>query len=358
MNPGSRSRIAGAALVASCFLGCGGAESEVDEIAVETQNTGRIINVHTRSLQPRRFADEIRLTGTVVADRTVTVAAEEGGTVRAVLADKGDRVEAGQVILRLDEELLRAQRDETSARRALAEEMWRRKKRLWEEDGIGTEGEYLEAQYAADQTRAQLALIEERLRRTAVRAPFGGILDERTAEVGAVLAPGEPVALIHDLDPLRVAAGVPERYAARVAVGARATVTFSALGETCQARVAYVGAAVHPGNRTFPIELELAEPPGVIKPEMVADVALVHRVLDDVVVVPREGLVRTEDGFSAFVVIAGPEGPVVEVRPVIIGPSSRDEVVITSGLLPGDAMVVVGQKQITHGDRVRVTAAG
>lgn len=346
----------GLAAAALTLAGCGDEADAGPDEQVPAADTRRVINVEVEQLQPRRFTDVVRLTGAVQADRQVTVAAEEGGTVTRILVDKGQSVTQDEVLVRLDDELLRAQRDEAQAQAGLAAEMWRRKQRLYEDDGIGTEGEYLEARYTADQTRARLDLFEARLKRLAVRAPFDGILETRFVEVGSVVSPGQAVAHVLDLEPLKVAAGVPERYAVDVVPGSRAVVAFAALSDTCDATVSFVGAAVHGGHRTFPIELDLERPVRGAKPEMVAEVLLVRQVLEDVVVVPRQALVRTEDGFSTFVAVDGEGGTVARERPVTLGSAAGDEAVITSGLAAADRLIVVGQQQVADGDRLRIVA--
>jgi membrane fusion protein (multidrug efflux system) len=334
---------------------CGG-EPEADAPADSAVDTRRIINVQVETLQRRDFHDVIRLTGTVVADREVTLSAEEAGTIEELLADKGDAVAAGQVLMRLDDDLLRAQRDEAKAQADLAQQLWERVRRLYEEDGIGTENGYYEARYAADAAKARRDLAEERLTRATIRAPFAGTLDSRLVEVGSVVSPGQAVGVIVDTEPLKVSAGVPERYAADVMPGAAAQVHFKDLATQAAASVRFVGARVHPGNRTFPVELSLEHPVAAAKPEMVADIVLSRRLVPDVVVVPRQTLVRTEEGFTAFVV----EGPGNELhaaaRAVELGPSGRDEVVVTSGLQAGDRLVVIGQNQIAAGDLVRIVS--
>ncbi len=352
-------RVRGALLPAAAAAllalgGCGEAPAADESAAMEDTDTRRVINVEVETLAPRPFTDMIRLTGTVNADREVTVAAEEGGTVAAILADKGDGVRRGQALVRLDDELLRAQRGEAQAQAALAADRWARKKQLYEEEDIGTEGEYVEARLAAEQTRARLELIEARLRRTVVRAPFDGLLDQRLVEVGSVIAPGQAVAHILDLEPLKVTAGVPERYAAEVSAGDPATVAFADLADTCAAAVTYVGAAIDGRHRTFPVELDLERPVAGAKPAMVAEVMLVLEVHPGAIVVPNQALVRTEEGFSAFVAAEGVEGPVARARPVTLGASGGDEVVATSGLSPADRLIVVGQQQVADGDRLRI----
>jgi membrane fusion protein, multidrug efflux system len=348
----TKTHLAAFGLVLLALLVACGDDPEAQNTPADAEDTRRVINVEVTALQAQDFGDVIRLTGTAAADRQVTVSAEEGGTVTEVLVDKGTAVTEGQPLIRLDDDLLRAQRNDARAQSKLAQELWERIRRLYEEDGVDTESAYLESRYTAESAAARLALIEERLQRTTIRAPFAGILDTRLVEVGSVVAPGQAVGSIVDLTPLKVTAGVPERYAADVALGATAGVAFSDLGYEGMAHVSYVGAQIHPDNRTFLIELSLQSPIPGAKPQMVADVALQRRTLGDVITVPRQSLVRLEAGYAAFVV----EDMVASARIVRQGPSASDRVVITDGLAAGDRLIVVGQNQVADGDRVRIVS--
>jgi RND family efflux transporter MFP subunit len=334
--------------------GCGGAQAE-DTTGEEGYT--RIINVELRSVEPVEFTEVIRLTGTVQANQDVTISAEESGVLREILVEKGSPVTVGDAIFRLDDDLLRAQVDQARALADMARETWERRKRLYEEDHVGSELVYLEAKYGAEQAEASLRLLEERLERTVIRAPISGILDSRQIEIGSMVAAGTPVARIVDSDPVKITAGVPERYAPDVSAGARATVTFDVLpGEAFSGRISYAGVAVNARNRTFPVEAVLPNPGGIIKPEMVANLEVVRRSFENAIVIPQEALVRTEDGFTVFVVTEDSEGPVVEGRVVEVGPGQNNQVLIRSGLEAGDRLVVVGQHSVAAGDRVNIVS--
>ncbi len=317
----------------------------------------RVINVEVQAVQPAPFTEVIRLTGTVQASQDVVVSAEESGVVREILVEKGRRVRAGQPLFRLDSDLLQAQVDQARALSNMARETWERRKRLYEEDKVGSELVYLEAKYAAQQAAANQTLLEARLERTVVEAPISGILESREVEVGSMVGAGTPVARIVSTDVVKVTAGVPERYAPDVRAGAAVEVTFDILpDDTYQGRITYAGAAVNPRNRTFPVELSLTNPGGVIKPEMVAGVEVEKRTEEAAMLVPQEALVRVEGGYVIFVVESRPEGDVAVSRPVETGPSQRNQVVIRSGLQAGERVVVVGQQSVASGDRVNVVA--
>lgn len=336
--------------------GCGGAQAED---ATQEDEFVRVINVEVNTVEPMTFTETIRLTGSVQANQDVMISAEESGVLREIMVEKGNRVRAGQEIFRLDDDLLSAQVEQARAMAALARETWERRKRLYEEDQVGSELVYLEAKYAAEQAAANLRLLEERLERTVIRAPIAGVLDSREIEVGSMVGAGTPVARIIDNDPVKITAGVPERYAPDVRTGARADVTFDVLaGEVFTGDITYVGVAVNPRNRTFPVELVLPNPGGMIKPEMVANLELVRRSMDEAVVIPQEALVRTETGFVVFLVEEGEDGRLAREQEVQVGPGQGNQVRIVSGLSAGDRLIVVGQHSVAAGDRVNVVAEG
>ena len=343
-------RVALTLVAALALAGCGRAEADI-----ETAAAVRIINVEVAEIATSPFVDEVSLTGTAQANRDVQISAEESGVIRQILKEKGSRVAEGEPLAKIDDAILLAQVAQARAQADFASQAWARRKRLWEESQIGSEIAYLEAKVGAEQAAASLSLLEERLARTTVRSPFDGVLESRTIEVGTMVGPGQPVMRVVDLDPIKIVAGVPERYAADVRVGASAVVTFDVFpGETFDAVIRYVGSTVDPQNRTFPIEVVMANPRGLVKPAMVSNVAVTRRQLDAAVVVPQDALVRVEDGYVAFVVAERDGATVAEVRPVRLGPTQRDLAVVEEGLQPGDRLIVVGQKIVADGDRVNV----
>jgi RND family efflux transporter MFP subunit len=333
---------------------CGNAGAE----ATDGDSFVRVINVEVSEVTTRPFVDQIQLTGSVWANQDVQVAAEESGVIREILKDKGARVKAGDALAKIDDSILKAQMEQARAQADLASQTWERRQRLWEVDRVGSEIAYLEAKFAAEQTAANLRVIEERLARTTVRAPFDGVLESRMIEVGTMVSPGMVVGRVVDLDPVKIVAGVPERYAADVSVGSQANVTFDVFpGDAYDAPVKYVGATVSPQNRTFTVELTMPNPRGVFKPEMVANVAVSRRELPSAMVLPQDALVRVENGYVAFVAVERDGVTVAEVRPLELGPSQRNMVVVESGVQPGDRIIVVGQKSVADGDRVNVVGA-
>jgi len=347
---------AGVALVGlgACGGEADGSEAPTDE-SVLAAGFARVINVEVRAIEAERFVEQVRLTGVVGADRDVVVSAEETGRVVEVFVDKGQWVAEDAPLVRLDSELLEAQVAQAEARASLTEETWQRRRRLWEGERVGTELAYLEAQAAALETAATLRSLRERLRRTVVRSPFAGLVEDRSVEEGSLVAPGSPVARVVDLSPLEVLAGVPERYAADIRVGATVSVSIDALPDaTFEGHVRFVGSTVDPQSRTFLAELTLPNPSGVIKPEMIANVSIERRAIDDALVAPQDAVVRVENGYVVYVVTGAEGAETVEARAVTVRASQSNLVVLEGEVTAGDRLVVAGQQQLADGDRVRI----
>ncbi|MEX0891026.1 MAG: efflux RND transporter periplasmic adaptor subunit [Gemmatimonadota bacterium] len=346
------------ALVAACGGGSEAQQSsgqDADSAGPDgTAGSARVVNVQVRELTSEPFAEYVTVTAEVQAERDVTVAAEEGGVIRAVLAEKGTRLAAGQPIARIDDRVLRAQFQQAQAEASLAAETWQRQQRLWEQDRIGTELSYLQAKYAAERTAAAARGLQERLDRMTIRAPISGVLEERGVEVGSTVAVGSPVARIVDADPVKVVGGVPERYAAQVVQGAPATVGFDNRPGALEGRTRFVGSAVDVQSRTFLVEVDVPNPGSALKPGMQARLSVQLRSIDEALLVPRDAVLRSADGYVVYVVVEEAGQSVARARAVELGAGSAGQVVVDAGLSAGDRVIVVGQQQVAAGDVVRV----
>ncbi len=344
-------------LLAACGGGSEGADAPAEAEAAEASSPGftRIINVRVVPASTERFVEQVRLTGVVQADRDVVVSAEEMGEITETLVEKGDRVEAGSPLARINDRILQAQLQQAESQARLAADTWDRRRRLWEQDRVGSELAYLEARAAAEQSAAAVTHLQERVERTTIRAPVAGVVDDRMVEVGTLVSSGSPIARIVDTSPLKVIAGVPERYAPDIRQGAVAQVGFDVFPDReIRGRVQFVGTNVDQQSRTFPVELTFQDPSGMIKPMMVANVQVERLTVEGAVVVPQDAIVRVEEGYVVFVVEGEGDQAVARSHPVEIGPSQSNRVVIRSGLEPGERLVVAGQQQVADGDRVRI----
>ena len=207
-----------------------------------------------------------------------------------------------------------------------------------------------------DAARAGVSSAQSQLASTRVVAPFAGVVEAQLQEVGELAAPGQPVVRLVGAGSVKVTAGVPERYAGEIEQGTQVAVSPNAYAvEPRGGRVSFVGAAIEESSRTFPIEVSVENADRSLKPSMVVRLDVTRDVLENVIVVPTEAVVRDERGTSVFVVARDSSGAVASRRVVELGPNAGETVVLRSGVEAGDQIIVSGAGDIAEGERVRVT---
>lgn len=353
--------LAAAVSAAVAATACRRADGETGQEAAAAggpEAGARVVNVEVSVVTPGEFTDVVRVTGEVEALNDVTLSAEEAGVILELYRDKGAVVRRGDPLMKIDDAVLSAQVSEARAAAAVAREQYERQRRVWEEEKIGSEIALLQARSAADAAAARLTALEARLERTVIRAPVDGVFDERAVEIGEMVTPGLRVGRVVSAHRLKVTAGIPERFAPDLRVGARARLTFDVLpGQQVDGRVGFVGSTVNTQSRTFPVEIVLDNPGRVIKPHMVANVQVERQRMRNVLVVDQNVVMRTENGYQVFVVAERNGAVVAEARPVELGPSNENRVVILAGLSPGDRIITAGQRLVDHGSHVRIVNA-
>jgi len=350
--------LAGVLVVAG---GCARAEGDADTEAASSQGAvpvARTINVEVVPVTATPFTDYIRITGQAEAYRDVTISAEEPGVIVEYLVEKGQRVSKGQVIAQMDTRVLDAQVAEARGNASLAREQFERQRRLWEDEGIGSEISFLEARYRAEIANARLGTLTSRLEKMMIRSPIDGVFDERFIEAGEIAMMGARVVRVLSTGRIKITGGVPERFAVSVRTGADALISFDIMPERqYEGKIAFVGSSVEQSSRTFPIEIVMRNPGGAIKPLMVANVQLVRDALQDVVVVPQQVVRRSETGYHVFVAVERNGETFAEVRPVRLGSSYGSEVVVEEGLEVGDVLITLGSQLVDGGNRIRIVNA-
>ncbi|MEL6769462.1 MAG: efflux RND transporter periplasmic adaptor subunit [Bacteroidota bacterium] len=364
-----------AVVLALFFSGCSQPDGAAKEAAADSLAVlaPPATPVEVVTIDAERFEDTIELTGTVEAPDDATLSAESSGRLTFV-AEEGTYVRPGGTVARIDPALPRtalsqaeASRDVALAQLELAQDQFDRQEPLFadsiisalEFQGVRTQLAQAKAQVA--QSEAAVEQAQEALSNTVVTAPFGGTVEQHFADRGEMVAPGMQVARVVATQRVEIVAGVPERYANDIRRGTPVRIAPTAYGlEDLRGSVSFVGSAINPQNRTFPVEVELDNRNGTLKPAMVTKLFVTRSVLDNVLAVPLAAIVRDEVGASVYVAVPEAEAKggerlyTAERRRVALGPQASGRVVVNDGLQPGDRVIVSGQTQIATGDRVRV----
>ncbi len=351
---------------AALLAGCGTEPPNAARSAPASVAEERAIRVETLVLEPTVFRDVIQLTGSVDAFDDARLSAQSSGTVIAV-APLGTSLRNQATVAQInplvpESAVLQASAivEAAEAQFGLARENLTRNEPLFADSVISTiEWEGVQAQY--NQSRANLAQAEAALdqartmlAQTRVVAPFDGTVEEHFVEPGEQVTPGMAVARLINTRRIKVVSGVPERYAADILPGTPVQISFEAYrGKRIDGLVSFVGRAVDPQSRTFPIEIVINNPDGTIKPEMVARVEVTREIIEDALVVPRAAVIRTENGHIVYLIETREGIPTAVQRDLVPGPDFGAYVVATN-LQPGDEVIVLGQSRVIDGDRVEI----
>jgi RND family efflux transporter MFP subunit len=392
---------AGFLLGAALILGaCGGPAQPV--AARDATADARAVTVAKAVLTP--LERTVTVTGTLAAEEQVALAFKVTGRVEELHVDLGSPVRKGQVLARLtptDFELrlqqataalqqararlgLTPDGDDTAVdpentalvrqARAVRDEarLTRDRMATFVERGISSradldaaeaalevaEGRYIDAteeirnrEAVLAQRRSELAIARQALEDTVLRAPIDGAVRERQVTEGEYRAAGTPVLTIVRTDPLRLRVAVPERASTALRAGQPVRVRVEGDSAVYEGKLVRLGAAIEEDNRTLPVEAQVANRSGALRPGMFAAAEIIVERSEKGVVVPN-GAIVTFAGVQKVLVVK--DGRAAEQR-VRTGRRAGDQVEIVEGLSGGET-VIVNPGDIVDGVAVKTAA--
>lgn len=308
----------------------------------------KAVPVRTVAVEPRTVAEVLRLPARIEALQEALPGAERAGRVVELLADKGDRVEEGRALLRVDDRLWaaavrRADIELRDAGRDLAR--WKELEKTGavsasEYEGIRRRQE--SAEIARDEAATMLSQCE-------VRSPFAGVVVDRMVEVGDYANEGQAVFRVVRLDRVKVAFDVPEQDVATLQAGQTKSFALTALpGREFAGVVTFVSSRAARESNSFAAELEADNADGALKAGMIAQVSLARRERAGAAVVPLAAIVPRKGEHYVF---TAENGRAVRKR-VLIASWSGHEAVLESGLAVGERIVVEGHRGLQDGMKV------
>lgn len=302
--------------------------------------------VRVADLAATELPRSVQVRGQTQAVRSVDLKAETAGRVVEVLAEKGAKLQKGDLIARLalDDRPARlaelkaviAQRErELNAAASLASQ------------GYGASLRASEARAALEAARASMARLEVDIANTEIKAPIDGTLDERSIEVGAYLKVGDKLATMVDLKTVLVVGAVAERDLPLLKVGGPGTAQLIT-GQKLEGKIRFIAAQADAATRTFRVELEAPNEEAAAKAGVTAEMMLPlppvrgHRV--------SPAILTLDDSGRIGVKLVDADNK-VRFAPVTILSDSIDSV--TLGGLPEQARIItVGQEYVVPGQTV------
>lgn len=322
---------------------------------------GRPVAVEAVAVRQMALRDDAEAVGSLRSRQSVMLRPEVGGRITQLNFRDGQRVRRGQVLVQFDDQLPRAQIQQSQAELSIAQANHKRNQELVAQ-GFISQRSVDESAANLEVAQAKLALAQATAQRLKIVAPFDGIAGIRGVNVGDYLKDGADIVNIEDLDAVYVDFRLPERLQSKVRTGQTAQVAFDALpGVRYAALVQAISPQIDADGRAIAVRGCIDNRRLQLRPGMFARVTAVFAERSDARVVPEEAIVP--EGNSPYVlrIVEGKEpGTRVTRRvPVQLGARAPGLVEVVEGLNAGDLVVTAGQQRIRKdGTEVRVVELG
>lgn len=320
------------------------------------------LDLTTVVAEARPVARTLRLTGTLLAGRESRLASDGSGKVLATFVERGDVVKRGDPLARLDARAQAFQNREAEAESAALDAQLQterleceRAERLLAAGAISSaeherlSGRCTSRRHSVQAARARASLSAKVVGDSIVRAPFDGVVAERSIDVGEYVVAGTPVATLVEIDRLRLELAVPESALAAVRSGEEVEFEVAAYpGRRFSGRLQHIGPVVRRESRDQLVEAVVDNEGGVLRPGMFA-VAELRVGSSPLPVVPASALRGGPESPRVFVVNAGR----VEERVVLARVQPAGEFALERGVAPGERVVAPLSDAVHDGARLR-----
>ncbi len=361
-------------LIALALAGCGGEEAEgknqadakvdstkadstvvdsakVDSAkAAEKKKVPEGVPVKVDAVAQGEISSYLLYDATVEAEETVDVYAQTAGLVRRVLAEEGDRVVAGQVLVELVDDDLKLSEAEARVSYQKLESQFKRKEEIFSRKLLSKE-EVEQLKYDLEQARIRWERAKLTLAHASVQSPVDGVVSKRVVKLGDRIGQSTQLYELVNMKILIARVHVPGREMWNLSVGQPATLTTDFLPDSAfTGRVIRISPVVDPSSGTFKVTLGIDNTDGQLRPGMFVKTHIVTATHAQAVLAPKRAVVY-DDGMPHVFVVEDSTARKVQLE---VGFEDSKHLEVLSGIALGDRIVVVGQNGLKDEAKVRV----
>ncbi len=333
--------IAGLLISAAVLVGCGKARHEHATVQSDLPSA----QVRTKTVETKALPALEEVVGTVRARLRATVEAKTSGRILDLPVMLGQKVKAGELLVRLDAPEIKARLDQAEAGLQQAERDWRRVSALYQQQAA-TQADKDAADSRLELAKASVAEARAMLAYVEVKAPFDGVVTRKSADVGDLATPGKPLVDLEDPTRLQIDADVPEAIAGKIQAGARMIVRAGEGAGELSATVAEIAPSADPISRTFRVKLDVPENQALRPGQFARLVVPIGETTS--LQVPTSAVLERGQMEIVFAV----ENQRARLHLVRTGRRLHDQTEILSGLDSGDSVVVDNASQLVDGQPV------
>ena len=337
-------------------------EKELEQAGAKDQAKAVLVSI--APIINQDFNHFIELQGKVESESVSYITPRAGGgQVKALYVKRGDKVRKGQLILQLDNSMVKqsaaaaAQNIETiKAQAALAKSVYEKQKNLWEQN-IGSEIQLMTAKTNADASASQLkaateqlGMVNQQLSYTSVYSDVDGVAEEVNVKVGDLFGGPGQIKIVNT-DKLKLTSQIPENYAGKVKVGTEATLVFPDINKTIETKLGVVGAVIDPLSRSFYVESKLPIDKD-FRANQLVQVKIKDYTKTNAIIIPINLIQNDEKGKFIYVAASENGKLIARKRAVTIGEFYANNIEILSGLAAGEQMVTEGYQSLFDGQNL------
>lgn len=311
---------------------------------------GSPVAVITSRVEPRAFTDRFTALGTARANESIEVTARTSSVVTKINFREGQRVQAGHVLVELDNRQEWANLQLAEAQLKQAENQYNRSKSLAVSQAVSAADlDQLEANLLV--ARAQVRGAQARLDILAIKAPFAGTVGLRRVSLGDLVGPDTVITTLDDTGVIKLEFGIPENFVGDLKGGMTIVADSTVYpGRRFEGKVTSIDSRVDPVTRAVTAIATVPNGEDLLKPGMFLTIGLEKR-RDGVLMVPEEALVPREGRQYVFVV---EDGKAME-REVQLGARAPGLAEIRGGLAAGAQVITEGTQRVRTGVPVQVS---
>jgi membrane fusion protein (multidrug efflux system) len=327
--------------------GCGG-NSQSKENGEKEKDP--VVPVEVAAVEAGDISAYFTGTATVEAEEETEVVAKVGGVVEEIYVEEGDFVKAGEVLAKLDDEMIAVQLEQARADLRKQENNYERNENLHEKNLISTEV-FQQVKFEYERQKAAYELAELSLKYTSIKTPISGVVAERRVKVGNMILQNQDVFRVSGLNPLVAILHVPERQLERMRTGQRAVLHIDALGGTdFYGYIKRISPVVDAATGTVKVTVEVKDPTGRVRPGMFTRVKIIYDVHAGTTLAPKDAIIAEDRESAVFVV----QDSTAYRRKVVTGYTNTTRIEILEGLMPGDTIVTTGKGSLKDSTKVEI----
>ena len=325
-------------LVTSC-------KSKQEDLPKETATTVEVLKVEQNSI-----LNTISLSGNVEANTTIRLGFMVAGKLNYIAINEGESIKKGALLASLNDSDYQIGLKAANGKLLEVQDKYNRLKIMHDRNSL-SDADFVQVKAGLEQAEANQEMNAKNIYHTKIYAPISGVLLKKGASVGEVVDQGMPIFGLGDIDKVKINAAVPGDEINLIKLNQDATVNIYALDTIFKGKVIEVGLAAEAKTRTYNAKIEIDNPDHKILPGMIAQIDIQSNKEEQKLLIPGHAILKDSDNKS-YVFVVDEVSKKVFKRDISIGKLHQNNIEITSGLNPGETIVISGVQNLNNGSLV------